>query len=67
MSVFKRSSVVHMEHASAEKHLEDAPSLEQTYMESGLSRDDAYFLASFTEEQRRKCVRKVSFLPLSLA
>ncbi|CEL10180.1 hypothetical protein ASPCAL13305 [Aspergillus calidoustus] len=61
MSVFKRSSVVHMEHASAEKHLEDAPSLEQTYMESGLSRDDAYFLANFSEEQRRKCVRKIDW------
>lgn len=55
----KPSSVIHVEDASPEKNLEAGPSLE-TYMESGLSRDDAYFLANFTDEKRNKCVRKVS-------
>ncbi|KAJ5409435.1 uncharacterized protein N7487_003794 [Penicillium crustosum] len=43
-----------------EKNLEAGPSLE-TYMESGLSRDDAYFLANFTDEKRNKCVRKIDW------
>lgn len=59
MSTSKPSSVIHVEDTSPEKNLEAASSLE-TYMESGLSRDDAYFLASFTDEKRKKCVRKVS-------
>lgn len=56
----KPSSVIHVEDASSEKTLEAAPSLEQTYIESGLSRDDAYILANFPDAKRKKCVRKVS-------
>ncbi|KAL3457531.1 major facilitator superfamily domain-containing protein [Aspergillus heterothallicus] len=61
MSPFKRSSAVHVENASPEKNLEAAPTIEQTYMQSGLSADDAYFLANFSEERRRKCVRKIDW------
>ena len=49
-----------VESFSPEKNLEAAPSLEQTYMEAGLSREDASFLADFSDERRKKCVRKVS-------
>lgn len=59
MSTSKPSSVIHVEDTSPEKNLEAASTLE-TYIESGLSRDDAYFLANFTDEKRNKCVRKVS-------
>lgn len=56
----KPSSVLYVEDASPEKCLEAAPSLEQVYMESGLSQDDAYFLANFSDAKRKKCIRKVS-------
>ncbi|KAL4883377.1 major facilitator superfamily domain-containing protein [Aspergillus karnatakaensis] len=46
---------------SPEKRLEAAPGLEQTYLEAGLSPDDAAFLAGFSEEQRRACVRKIDW------
>ncbi|KAL5342017.1 major facilitator superfamily domain-containing protein [Aspergillus crustosus] len=61
MTATKPPAAMEIEYASAEKHLEAAPSLEQTYMESGLSRDDAYFLANFSEESRRKCVSKIDW------
>jgi hypothetical protein len=62
MPTSKPSSIIHVEDAFPEKGLEAAPSLEQTYMESELSRDDAYFLANFPEEKRNKCIRKVSWI-----
>ncbi|KAJ6184196.1 hypothetical protein N7519_005497 [Penicillium mononematosum] len=61
MPTSKPSSVIHVEDAFPEKCLEAAPSLEQTYMESGLSRDDAHFLANFPEEKRNKCIRKIDW------
>ncbi|KAL4933251.1 major facilitator superfamily domain-containing protein [Aspergillus undulatus] len=61
MSNPKRSSVISMEDGSSEKHLETVPSLEQRYIESGLSRDDACFLANFPDERRRQCVRKIDW------
>lgn len=59
MSPAKPASPVEVEDASKEKSLEAAPSLEESYVESGLSREDALFLASFSDERRKKCVRKV--------
>ena len=59
MPTSKPSSVHYVEDAPPEKFLEAAPSLEQTYMESGLNQDDAYFLANFPDEKKKKCVRKV--------
>lgn len=56
----KLESPIEVEDASNEKSLEAAPSLEESYMESGLSREDATFLANFSDERRKKCVRKVS-------
>lgn len=60
MSPAGRSSLAGVENSPPEKSLEDAPSLEQTYIESGLSREDAAFLASFPDTLRTKCIRKVS-------
>lgn len=56
----KPSSVRELENPVDEKNLEAATSLEQTYLEAGLSPDDAHFLANFSDEKRKKCVRKVS-------
>ena len=61
MSGSKPSSVRELDNPVDEKHLETAPSLEQTYLEAGLSPDDAYFLANFSQERIKKCVRKVKF------
>lgn len=55
----KPDSPTEVEDASNEKSLEAAPSLEESYMESGLSREDAVFLSTFSDERRTKCVRKV--------
>lgn len=60
MSSEKPYSQTGVEGSSPEKSLEAAPSLEQTYMESGLSPEDAVFLASFPDDMRTKCIRKVS-------
>ncbi|CAG8903779.1 unnamed protein product [Penicillium egyptiacum] len=57
----KPSSVIHVEDVFPEKSLEAAPSLEHTYMDSGLSRDDAYFLANFSNEKRNKCIWKIDW------
>lgn len=59
MPLSKPSSIIHVEDGSPEKSLETTPSLEEQYMESGLNRDDAHFLANFPEKKRNKCVRKV--------
>ncbi|OJJ55945.1 hypothetical protein ASPSYDRAFT_80621 [Aspergillus sydowii CBS 593.65] len=61
MPTSKPSSVHYVEDAPPEKCLEAAPSLEQTYMESGLNQDDAYFLANFPDEKKKKCVRKIDW------
>ncbi|BCS29278.1 uncharacterized protein APUU_70848A [Aspergillus puulaauensis] len=61
MSPAKPASPIEVEDASKEKSLEAAPSLEESYMESGLSREDALFLASFSDERRKKCVRKIDW------
>ncbi|OAX81864.1 hypothetical protein ACJ72_03789 [Emergomyces africanus] len=50
-----------VESRSLEKLAETGTSLEETYMKAGLSPDDASFLANFTEEQRKKCIRKVDW------
>lgn len=55
-----------LDDSSPEKSLEAAPRLEQTYMESGLSREDAVFLASFPEDMRKRCIRKVNKSPHSI-
>lgn len=60
MSATKRSSLIDVESSPPEKSLDVTPSLEQSYIESGLSPDDAYFLANVSEEIRKKCIRKVS-------
>lgn len=60
MSSKNPSNVTGVDNSPPEKILEDAPSLEQTYMESGLSREDAAFLASFPDNLRTKCIRKVN-------
>lgn len=60
MTSAKPESPIEVEDASNEKNLEAVPSLEESYMESGLSREDALFLANFSDERRKKCVRKVS-------
>lgn len=60
MSSAKLSSQTGVDGSSPEKNVEAAPSLEQTYMEGGLGREDAVFLASFPEDMRTKCIRKVS-------
>lgn len=54
-----------VENRSLEKLAETGTSLEETYLKAGLSPDDASFLANFTEEQRKKCVRKVPLTVLS--
>jgi hypothetical protein len=59
MPSHKPTSPIEVEDASNEKSLEAAPDLEEIYMESGLSREDAVFLATFSDERRTKCVRKV--------
>ncbi|OJD27884.1 hypothetical protein ACJ73_00722 [Blastomyces percursus] len=50
-----------VENRSLEKLAEAGTSLEETYLKAGLSPDDASFLANFTEEQRKKCVRKIDW------
>ncbi|KAF9883893.1 hypothetical protein FE257_002687 [Aspergillus nanangensis] len=57
----KPSGPTDMESSSLQKGLEVVSSLEQKYIESGLSSDDAYFLANISDEMRRKCVRKVDW------
>jgi hypothetical protein len=54
-----------------EKHVEAASSVEEEYLQAGLSPDDAYFLANFSHERRTKCIRKVCislhlWLPVTL-
>ncbi|KAL4779417.1 major facilitator superfamily domain-containing protein [Aspergillus varians] len=63
MSFAKPSSVggLGLEGSSPEKGLEAASSLEQTYLEAGLSPEDAFFLASFPDERRTKCIRKIDW------
>ncbi|KAL1954553.1 hypothetical protein VTO42DRAFT_1064 [Malbranchea cinnamomea] len=59
MSPSKPSSIGEVKNPAEEKHLELAPSPEQTYIEAGLSPEDASFLANFSDERRKKCVRKI--------
>ncbi|OJJ07628.1 hypothetical protein ASPVEDRAFT_142077 [Aspergillus versicolor CBS 583.65] len=61
MSSKNPSNLTRVDNCPPEKILEDAASLEQTYMESGLSREDAAFLASFPDNLRTKCIRKIDW------
>ncbi|KAJ5680144.1 hypothetical protein N7536_011283 [Penicillium majusculum] len=61
MSTSKPSSVREVENSFPDKGLEATPNLHQAYIEAGLNIEDADFLANFSDERRKKCVRKVDW------
>lgn len=63
MSTSKPSSVREVKNSFPDKGLEATPNLHQAYIEAGLNIEDADFLANFSDERRKKCVRKVSINP----
>ncbi|EFW17607.1 conserved hypothetical protein [Coccidioides posadasii str. Silveira] len=60
----KSASVEEVENPSLERPREKnvESSLEQTYIHAGLTPEVASFLANFSEERRKKCIRKVILL-----
>lgn len=63
MSSSKPNSVREVENSFPDKSLEATPNLHQAYIEAGLSIEDANFLANFSDERKKECVRKVSMTP----
>ncbi|EAS34242.3 MFS transporter [Coccidioides immitis RS] len=59
----KSASVEEVENPSLERHREKnvESSLEQTYIHAGLTPEVASFLANFSEERRKKCIRKIDW------
>ncbi|CAI7669149.1 unnamed protein product [Penicillium crustosum] len=55
------SSIREVENSFPDKGLEATLNLHQAYIEAGLTIEDSDFLANFSDERRRKCIRKVDW------